>query len=154
TTVVGSTFVLALALFFIARYHESRNVRRRRHTGHSSTAWELFVVGGITSLFVLWWALGFHQFDRMQNAPRNSMVIYVTAKQWMWKFEHDTGEIELGTLTVPEGVPVELVMTSRDVIHSFYVPAFRIKQDVIPGRYTTAWFEATTAGDFPLRCAE
>ena len=154
TAAVGASLVLALAIAFIVRFHESRDVRRRRHSGTSSTAWELLIVGGITSLFVLWWAIGFRQFDGMVNPPKDAMVVYVTAKQWMWKFEHESGEIELGSLTVPEGVPVELVMTSRDVIHSFYVPAFRVKQDVIPGRYTTAWFEATATGDFPLRCAE
>jgi cytochrome c oxidase subunit 2 len=154
TTIVGSLFVLALAVFFIARYHESRDVPRRRHTGHSSTAWETFVIGTIATLFLLWWAIGFHQFDAMVNPPPDAMVVYVTAKQWMWKFEHPTGEIELGELTVPADTPVVMVMTSRDVINSFYVPAFRGKQDVIPGRYTTAWFDATTPGDYPLRCAE
>ena len=76
----------------------------------------------------------------------DAMTVYVTAKQWMWKFAYPDGRSSMDVLTVPVGKPVKLVMTSRDVIHSFYVPAFRMKQDVVPGRYYTAWFEANEPG--------
>jgi cytochrome c oxidase subunit 2 len=82
------------------------------------------------------------------------MPVYVSAKQWMWEFAYPDGRSSLDVLTVPVGRPVKLVMTSRDVIHSFYVPAFRMKQDVVPGRYYTAWFQATMPGTFAIRCAE
>jgi cytochrome c oxidase subunit 2 len=82
------------------------------------------------------------------------MTVYVTAKQWLWKFSYPDGRASVDVLIVPEGKPVKLVMTSRDVIHSFYVPAFRMKHDVVPGRYYTAWFEATTRGIYPIECAE
>jgi len=78
----------------------------------------------------------------------------VVAKQWMWKLEHEQGQREINELHVPVGRDIKLIMTSQDVIHSFYVPAFRIKQDVLPGRYTTAWFHATRPGVYHLFCAE
>jgi cytochrome c oxidase subunit 2 len=82
------------------------------------------------------------------------MEIYVVGKQWMWKIQHPSGNREINELHIPVGKPVKLVMTSQDVIHSFYVPAFRIKQDVLPGRYSTQWFEATRTGEYHLFCAE
>lgn len=103
-------------------------------------------------LFVAGWAIvaEIPQF----KLPPKAMQIHIVAKQWMWKAEHPSGVREIDALHVPSGVPVALVMTSQDVIHSFYVPAFRIKQDVLPGRYTTTWFQATKAGDYHLFCAE
>jgi cytochrome c oxidase subunit 2 len=80
--------------------------------------------------------------------------VYVVAKQWMWKIEHMEGQREINELHVPTGQNVKLIMTSQDVIHSFFIPAFRIKQDVLPGRYTTLWFKATKAGTYHLFCAE
>ena len=78
------------------------------------------------------------------------MEFYVTGKQWMWKIQHPTGHREINELHVPVGRRVVLTMTSEDVIHSFFVPAFRVKQDVVPGRYTTLWFEAIKPGELSL----
>ena len=80
--------------------------------------------------------------------------MHVVAKQWMWKTQHSNGAREINALHVPVDKPVRLVMTSQDVIHSFFVPAFRVKQDVLPGRDTEIWFQATKTGVFPLLCAE
>jgi cytochrome c oxidase subunit 2 len=82
------------------------------------------------------------------------MEIFVTGKQWMWKVEHPEGQREINELHVPLGRPVKLTMTSEDVIHDFFVPAFRVKKDVLPGRYTSLWFEATKVGTFHLFCAQ
>ena len=90
----------------------------------------------------------------MESPPEGAMQIQVTAKQWMWKFSYSSGRRSINVLTVPVGRPILLVMTSRDVIHSFFVPAFRIKKDVIPGRYVTAWFQVTTPGNYDIYCAE
>ncbi len=87
-------------------------------------------------------------YFRNSEAPHGSMEIFVTGKQWMWKVEHPEGQREINELHVPLGRPVKLTMTSEDVIHDFFVPAFRVKKDVLPGRYTTLWFEATKAGNF------
>jgi cytochrome c oxidase subunit 2 len=82
------------------------------------------------------------------------LEIYAVGKQWMWKIQHESGKREINTLHVPKGQPVRLTMTSEDVIHDFFIPAFRVKNDVLPGRYTTLWFEATQTGEFHLFCAE
>jgi cytochrome c oxidase subunit 2 len=88
------------------------------------------------------------------RAPEGAMELHVVGKQWMWKIQHPEGPREINELHVPTGQAVRLIMTSEDVIHSFYIPAFRIKMDVLPGRYTTAWFEATQIGEYHLFCAE
>ena len=93
-------------------------------------------------------------YFKERTPPRGATEVYVVAKQWMWKLQHEEGQREINELHVPVGRDVKMIMTSQDVIHSFYVPAFRIKQDVLPGRYTTAWFHPTKAGTYHLFCAE
>jgi cytochrome c oxidase subunit 2 len=88
------------------------------------------------------------------QAPPGAVTITGVGKQWMWKFQHPGGQREIDALHVPVGRAVKLLLTSEDVIHSFYVPAFRTKQDVLPGRYTTVWFEATHPGSYHLFCSE
>jgi cytochrome c oxidase subunit 2 len=90
----------------------------------------------------------------MQRPPADAMQINVVARQWMWKFQHPSGRREIDELHLPVGRPIRMKMISEDVIHSFYVPAFRTKQDVLPGRFTSAWFEATKPGIYHLFCAE
>jgi cytochrome c oxidase subunit II len=90
----------------------------------------------------------------MQEPPGEAVEVYVVGKQWMWKLQHPEGQREINELHIPVGQPVRLIMTSEDVIHSFFVPDFRTKQDVLPGRYTTTWFQATRPGRYHLFCAE
>lgn len=90
----------------------------------------------------------------MNRPPRDAVEVYVVGKRWMWKIQHLTGQREISELHVPLGVPIKLNLTSEDVIHSFYVPAFRIKKDAVPGRYNVAWFQATKPGRYHLFCAE
>jgi len=105
----------------------------------------------ITMVMFAW---GAKVYVDLERPPADAMVINVISKQWMWKLQHPEGVREINTLHIPTGRPIKLVMTSQDVIHSFYVPAFRTKQDVVPGRYTTSWFEAKQQGRFHLFCAE
>jgi cytochrome c oxidase subunit 2 len=93
-------------------------------------------------------------FADISRPPADTLDIYVIGKQWMWHAQHPSGKLEINQLHVPIDQPVKLIMTSQDVIHDFYVPAFRVKRDVLPGRYTTLWFEATQTGEFHLFCAE
>jgi cytochrome c oxidase subunit 2 len=86
--------------------------------------------------------------------PDGALEIFVVGRQWMWKFQHPDGQREINELHVPVGKPVKLTMASEDVIHSFFVPAFRVKHDAVPGIYTTVWFEATKPGSYHLFCAE
>lgn len=115
---------------------------------------EVAAIAGLFTLFVGWWTIGSRQFLDMRVAPVNAMDIYVTGKQWMWKFAYPQGNHSLAVLYVPARRPIKLIMTSRDVIHSFYVPEFRVKQDVLPGRYTTLWFEAIRPGTYQILCTE
>jgi cytochrome c oxidase subunit 2 len=93
-------------------------------------------------------------YFRIYTPPVNSMNIYIVGKQWMWKAEHPGGQHEINALHVPTGRPVQLTMISQDVFHSFSIPDFRVKREVIPGRYSTVWFEATTPGTYHLFCTQ
>ena len=104
------------------------------------------------ALFIAWWTAAANIGSLIPD--KGALEIHVVAKQWMWKTEHPNGAREIDALHVPLGEPVRLVMTSQDVIHSFYVPQFRIKQDVLPGRYTRTWFQATAVGTFHLLCTQ
>jgi len=135
-------------------------VRYRRSAGHKaeqiegSTVLEIgwsVIPFGVMLTFFIWGAL---LYFKERTPPADATEVYVVAKQWMWKIEHMEGQREINELHVPVGENIKLVMTSQDVIHSFYVPAFRIKQDVLPGRYTTLWFKATQPGTYHLFCAE
>jgi cytochrome c oxidase subunit 2 len=93
-------------------------------------------------------------YFNLYRPPIDALEIYIVGKQWMWKAQHPEGQDEINELHVPVNRPVRLIMTSQDVIHSFFIPAFRVKQDVLPGRYTSIWFEATRPGTYHLFCAE
>ena len=110
------------------------------------------VIPLIISLGIFVWSAQI--FFEMARPPAETMNIYVVGKQWMWKFQHLDGQREINELHVPVGRAVKLIMTSEDVIHDVFVPAFRIKADVIPGRYTNLWFEPTKPGTYHLFCAE
>ena len=105
----------------------------------------------ITMVMFAWGAVVFFQATTI---PDDAVEYFATGKQWMWKFQHPEGHREINHLHVPVGERIKLTMTSEDVIHSFFVPAFRVKQDVLPGRYTRVWFEATKVGTYHLFCAE
>jgi cytochrome c oxidase subunit II len=145
--------VAALVVIFAIRF-------RRRHPDevganiHGSLALELTwtIVPLLLSMVMFGW--GASLFFRMTKPPADSMDIYVVGKQWMWKFQHLDGQREINELHVPVGRPVKLIMTSEDVIHDVFVPAFRVKADVIPGRYTNIWFNPTKPGRYHLFCAE
>jgi cytochrome c oxidase subunit 2 len=151
-TMAGSAFVGLLALAYVVRYRRRAPLLRETVVVTPAIV-EWSIAGGLFALFILWWVIGFRQFVRVRVPPENTYDVYVTAKQWMWEFSHRDGRHSIARLTVPSGRPVRLIMTSRDVIHSFYVPDFRIKQDVLPGRYTTLWFTATE-GSHEVLCAE
>ena len=154
--VVLSTFmsvaIFLMILTFAARY--------RRRPGHAAEQIEGSTILEITwsvipfGIFVVIFVWGAVIFFQERTPPRGATEIYVVAKQWMWKLEHEEGHREINELHVPVGRDVKMILTSQDVIHSFYVPAFRIKQDVVPGRYTTAWFRPTRPGTYHLFCAE
>ena len=153
TTMVASAAVGLTALIFFWRF--------RRKTKNQATpivvpsiGLEVAFVTVPLVFFLTWFVIGFRDFVRYQNPPANAMDVYVMGKQWMWKFAYPDGPNSIGVLHVPAGRPVRLLITSRDVLHSFFVPGFRIKTDAVPGRYSQAWFTATTPGRYQVLCAE
>jgi cytochrome c oxidase subunit II len=147
-----TALIFTTLIYFAARYRRRRGVLAEQVEG--STPLEL--TWSIIPLFVFLviFAWGAVIYFKGRTPPRDSTEVYVVAKQWMWKLEHAEGQREINELHVPVGRDIKLIMTSQDVIHSFYIPAFRIKQDVLPGRYTVEWFRATKAGTYHLFCAE
>ncbi len=144
--------IAVLLLFFAVRY-------RRRTEDYFPTpvigsrvleiTWSVVPLVLLLGMFV-WGASIYLDIFR---PPENSLEVYVIGKQWMWQLQHPGGQREINTLHIPVGRPVKLIMTSEDVLHDFYVPAFRVKMDVVPGKYTYTWFEATKAGTYNLFCA-
>jgi cytochrome c oxidase subunit II len=146
--------VFFLIVFFAIRYRRGSQAPRGPMPPIVQHQFEIgWTVATLFSfLFFFWWA-GSNETAQLLP-PSSAMEIHVVAKQWMWKLQHPNGAREIDTLHVPVNVPIRLVMTSQDVIHSFAVPDFRIKQDILPGRYVEAWFEATKTGVFRLYCTQ
>ncbi len=147
-----SLLIFTAIIYFAARYRRRYGVLAEQIDGSTS----LELTWSIIPLFVFMAIFGWGAvvYFKGRTPPRDSTEIYVVAKQWMWKLEHAEGQREINELHVPVNRDVKLIMTSQDAIHSFYVPAFRMKQDVLPGRYTVAWFRATKPGTYHLFCAE
>ena len=147
-----SAAIFTMIVVFALRYRRQAGREAEQIEGSNALeiTWSVVPLG----IFMVIFAWGAYIYFQERTPPRGATEVYVVAKQWMWKIEHLEGQREINELHVPVGRDIELIMTSQDVIHSFYVPAFRIKQDVLPGRYTTAWFRATKAGVYHLFCAE
>ena len=145
---------IALTLGFFALRYRRRSDDERPAEIHGSLVleltWSLIPLAIVMVVFVWSAALFFAQ----NRPPDDAMEIHVVGKRWMWKLQHMTGQREINELHVPVGRAVKLTLTSEDVIHSFFVPAFRMKKDAVPGRYNVAWFKATKTGTFHLFCAE
>ena len=144
--------VFTCLLYFAARYRRMAGVRAEQIDGSTplELTWSIIPL----CVFMVFFAWGAVVYFKQRTPPRDATEVYVVAKQWMWKMEHAEGQHEMNELHVPVGRDVKLIMTSQDVIHSFFVPVFRMKQDVLPGRYTIAWFRATKPGTYHLFCAE
>ncbi len=145
--------VFVLLTVFAVRYRHGREADRGEAVNRNvwlETSWTVLPFLLALGFFV--YAIGL--FLDLGRPPPDALTVQVVGKQWMWKFEHPGGQREIDELHVPAGEPVRLLMISQDVIHSLYVPALRIKQDVLPGRYTSLWFNADRPGVYALRCAE
>jgi cytochrome c oxidase subunit 2 len=155
---IGLSFVFSMGIagalvYFSVRYRRRSDADQATQI-HGSLALELvwtIIPFGLTMIVFVWSA---NLFVTIKRPPDDALEVLVIGKQWMWKLQHLEGRREINELHVPIGQAVKLTLTSEDVIHSFFVPAFRIKQDAVPGRYTTAWFEATKTGTYHLFCAE
>ena len=152
-TAFFSILIAALVIFFAIRYRR-RHREEVGHAIHGSLALELMWTIIPFFIVMVMFAWGAKVFFDLYRPPAGAMEIYITGKQWMWKAQHMDGQREINELHVPVGRPVKLIMGSEDVLHSYFIPAFRVKADVIPGRYNVLWFTATTPGTYHLFCAE
>ncbi len=152
-TVFFTVAVSIAAVYFAVKYRRRSDADRPAEIHGSlllELTWTLIPLGIVVVMFV--W--GAKVFFHMNRPPDDAMTVSVVGKRWMWKLQHPTGQREINELHVPLGRAVKLVITSEDTIHSFFVPAFRIKKDAVPGRYNVAWFRATKTGTYHLFCAE
>jgi cytochrome c oxidase subunit 2 len=152
-TLFFTLLISAILIFFVLRYRRRTPYEIPRPVAGShklETLWT--VIPFIIAMTIFGWSakVYFEQY----SPPQNAIEVYVVGKQWMWKIQHSTGQREINELHVPVGKKIKLIMTTEDVIHDFFVPAFRMKADVVPGKYTTQWFEATKTGKYHLFCAE
>src|SRR5262245_3220484 len=155
--------LIGVSLFFVLLIAGALllfSVRYRRRPGHTasaiegSLALELVWSGVPLAIMLAFFAWGARLYFHVLTPPVEAMQFHVTGKQWMWKIQHPSGQSEINALHVPLGQPIVLTMISEDVIHSFFVPAFRVKKDVVPGLYSTMWFTPTKTGTYHLFCAE
>ena len=148
------TLLIFGAVFFFAIKYRHRPGSDRPKPIHGSVPLEIAwsVIPFLAMLIMFGW--GTKLYFESATPPADTLDIYVTGKQWMWKIQYPDGQREINELHVPVGRPVKLTLASEDVIHSFYIPAFRVKHDVVPGRYQTIWFQATEPGRYRLLCAE
>jgi cytochrome c oxidase subunit 2 len=151
-TLTGLLLVGVLVFGFSIRYRREKNPVATQIEGSTllEATWTIIPL----AIFLITFVWGALLYFRIYNPPANAMNIYVVGKQWMWKAEHPGGQHEINALHVPIGRPVQLTMISQDVFHSFSIPEFRVKREVIPGRYSTVWFNATTPGTYHLFCTQ
>jgi len=152
-TVIMTALIFATVFIFAIKYRRKSDDEIPQPI-HGSLKLEITwsILPFIVMLSFFWW--GAQIFFANATAPANSMDLYAVGKQWMWKIQYPEGQREINELHVPVGRPVKVTLASEDVIHSFFIPAFRVKQDVVPGRYNTMWFTATKPGRYHLFCAE
>jgi len=151
-SMIGMTIVVLLVIGFSILYSKKRHPVAVQIEGSTllEATWTIIPLGLFLIMFV-WGAL---IYFRVYTPPANAMNIYVVGKQWMWKAEHPGGQHEINALHIPTGRPIQLTLISQDVFHSFSIPAFRVKREAIPGRYTSVWFEATKTGTYHLFCTQ
>jgi cytochrome c oxidase subunit II len=148
-----SVLIFVTILYFAVKYRRGSKADRSGSIEHA-TALEITWSVIPLVIFMFTFAWGAKIFYDGFNPPADAQQIFVVGKQWMWKIQHPGGKREINELHIPVGQPIKLLMTSEDVIHDFFVPAFRVKRDVLPGRYTTLWFQATKVGSYHLFCGQ
>ena len=139
-------------IVFVFKYRRSKNPTPSRN--EDNLALEIFWTVGPTILVIFIFAWGWAIYQKMYHSPKGAYEVRVIGKQWIWQFDYDHGKSTIGDLYVPANQRVKLIMTSDDVLHSFFVPNFRIKSDVVPGLYTSIWFETKDPGEHMIYCSE
>ncbi|MBI4209595.1 MAG: cytochrome c oxidase subunit II [Deltaproteobacteria bacterium] len=152
-SLISFVAVIGALIYFVFRYRRRTESDKTPYiTGHSVA--ENAVAVGLLAVVMAIFAWGWIGYKEIIQSPAEALEIQILGRQWLWQVEYDNGRTLVNELVVPKGKPVQLIMTSADVLHSFYVPDFRLKQDLVPGAYTKLWFEATEAGEHQVFCAE
>src|SRR5579871_95100 len=152
-SVIMTVLIFACVFIFAIRYRRRSEAERPKPI-HGSILLEIAWSAIPFAIMLVMFAWGTRLYYENYTPPANTLDLYVTGKQWMWKVQYPGGQREINELHVPTGRAVKLTMASEDVIHSFYIPAFRVKHDVVPGQYETLWFQPTTPGRYHIFCAE
>ncbi len=154
---ISCVILLGGMVYFVTKYRRKTDKDKTAYISHNSFLeflWSFIPLVIFLGVFAWGWSI----YHNMRNMPKDALEVHVYGKQWDWTFEYKSGKKAYSSnnepLVVPVGKPVRLIMTSSDVIHSFFVPSFRIKQDVVPGRYTNLWFQAEKMGEFHIFCTE
>ena len=150
---IACVILIGGMIYFVYKYRRrsaSDKTPRITHNNFLEFLWSFIPL----VIFMLFFAWGWQVYHQMRAMPQNALEIHIFGKQWAWEVQYKSGVAASNMIVVPVDTDVKLIMTSKDVLHSFYVPSFRIKQDVIPGRYTTLWFNSTKLGEFHIFCAE
>ncbi len=143
--------ITSFMVYCLIRYSSKRNPRAEQIEGNVVT--EIILTVSPVIIVLVMFYIGLTDFSYLRNAPKDAMLVKVTGMQWSWQFEYKNGK-QNNVLNVPVGKPVELILTSNDVIHSLFIPAFKIKEDVVPGMKTHLWFEANELGSYDIFCTE
>ena len=152
-SLISCVLVIGGMIFFVVKYKRKSDLDETPYISHNNTLEFLWsFIPFVIFMIVFGW--GFVLFQEAEQAPNNSFEVHVYGRQWAWDFAYKSGKTTTNEFVVPAGRPVKLIMTSKDVLHSFFIPALRIKQDVIPGRYTSLWFEAEKEGEYQVYCTE
>lgn len=152
-SLISSILVIGGLIYFAVKYRRRSENDKTAYISHNGTLefiWSFipFVI------FMVVFGWGWVLYSEMRTIPKDSLEVHVFGQKWSWNFQYKSGKQSIGEFYVPVNTPVKLIMTSKDVIHSFFIPGFRIKQDVVPGMYTALWFEANKQGTFQVFCTE
>lgn len=150
---IACVLVIGGMIYFVVKYRRKNTTDVSAYISHNTFLEFLWSFIPLV-IFLGVFAWGWYLYHTMRDMPKNALEIQIVAKQWAWESQYKSGVKEGNLVVVPVNTDVKLIMTSQDVIHSFYVPSFRLKQDVVPGRYTALWFNATKLGEFHIFCAE
>jgi cytochrome c oxidase subunit 2 len=153
TSFISCLILIGGMIFFVWKYRRRTENDKTAYITHNTFLEFLWSFIPLV-IFLAVFAWGWYIYHDMRTMPKDALEVHVTGKQWAWEFEYKSGVKTGNLIVVPVNKDVKLIMTSRDVLHSFYIPSFRIKQDVIPGTYTALWFNADKLGEFHVFCAE
>jgi cytochrome c oxidase subunit II len=150
---ISCILVIGGMVYFAYKYRRKTDTDKTAYIAHNTTLEFLWsFIPFVIFMIVFGWS--WYIYHHMRSMPKDALEIHVVGQKWYWDFLYKSGKKTSGEIYAPVGKPVKLIMTSRDVIHSFFIPGFRVKQDVVPGRYTALWFEATSVGTFQVFCTE